>query len=253
MRVLLALVALALGAVMHASASSGSCSATADGKCSKPLNLLILGGSGGVGKELVKQATARGHHVTAIVRSASSAAFPASVRVVKGNASDSAVLEAALAGQDAVLSGLGHAMVNLFPWTHPTEVYMEAFHRQLVKSMNKAGVKRFSWVSAAAVGSTWDHVALPVKTFFTITGLRNVWPLMTLAENVILNSNLDYQINHPVVLTDDPLVPGGKKASIAAEAPFDFIPRAQVAEFMLDEIEKPVFTQKYPIILSGKQ
>ena len=47
------------------------------------MKLVILGASGGCGGELVKQAKARGHEVTAVVRSKSYRA-PEGVRVVTG-------------------------------------------------------------------------------------------------------------------------------------------------------------------------
>ena len=34
----------------------------------RPLNLVVFGSTGGTGKEVVKQALNKGHHITAIVR-----------------------------------------------------------------------------------------------------------------------------------------------------------------------------------------
>ena len=39
-----------------------------EGRGLKPLKLVVFGGTGLTGKEIVKQALERGHHVTAVVR-----------------------------------------------------------------------------------------------------------------------------------------------------------------------------------------
>src|SRR2546428_11658129 len=71
--------------------------------------LLIIGATGGTGRELVKQALERGHQVTAFVRT------PARLRlayerltVVRGDVLDRSSVEAAGRGHDAVPSALGH-------------------------------------------------------------------------------------------------------------------------------------------------
>ena len=78
------------------------------------MHLLILGGNGGVGNEIAKQAHARGHKVTVLVRS--DGEFPAGVTIVKGSPADDVLLASVLSGQDAVLSGLGHNMSSMLPW-----------------------------------------------------------------------------------------------------------------------------------------
>jgi putative NADH-flavin reductase len=73
------------------------------------MNILIIGGTGGTGKELVKQALELGHTVTALVRDPGKmkASHPKLV-VLKGNILDYESVKEAVKGQDAVLSALGH-------------------------------------------------------------------------------------------------------------------------------------------------
>src|SRR5690242_21851148 len=74
-----------------------------------PLRLLVLGATGGTGKELVRQPLARGHTVTAFVRDPARLAIAhASLRTVVGDALDPAAVDAAVPGHDAVLCALGH-------------------------------------------------------------------------------------------------------------------------------------------------
>src|SRR5260370_7754133 len=71
------------------------------------MNLTIIAATGGIGRELLQQAVAAGHDVTAVVRNP--AKLSRSVRAITTDltAPDQVALESAVAGADAVLSGLG--------------------------------------------------------------------------------------------------------------------------------------------------
>src|SRR2546430_4363339 len=76
------------------------------------MKLTIMAATGGVGQQLLRQALGFGHDVTAVVRNP--AKLPAALRearIVTADlaAPEPAVLEAAIAGTDAVVSGLGPA------------------------------------------------------------------------------------------------------------------------------------------------
>src|SRR6266699_3686077 len=69
------------------------------------MRLLILGATGGTGRALVDQAVARGHEVTAFVRSPQKLNKPRKGLIVRaGDPLNLGQLRNALAGQDAVLS-----------------------------------------------------------------------------------------------------------------------------------------------------
>src|SRR5690554_2894014 len=71
------------------------------------MNVTIFAATGGIGRHLVDQAVAAGHHVTAVVRNP--AKVTADVRVVAADLAevDPVALEPAVEGADAVLSALG--------------------------------------------------------------------------------------------------------------------------------------------------
>jgi putative NADH-flavin reductase len=72
------------------------------------MKLLILGATGGIGLEIVKQAIDRGHQVTAFVRTPERfKEFDDRIAVIQGDVLNSTDLERALEGKDAVLSGFG--------------------------------------------------------------------------------------------------------------------------------------------------
>src|SRR6184192_3914939 len=75
------------------------------------MKLLILGATGGTGRALVVQALAQGHVVTALARNpAKIKTGHANLRVLRGDILDYASIEAAVDGQDAVLSALGSSI-----------------------------------------------------------------------------------------------------------------------------------------------
>jgi putative NADH-flavin reductase len=71
------------------------------------MKLTIVAATGGIGLQILQQAVAAGHDVTAVVRNP--AKISADVRVVQADLSDPdpVTLAAAMEGADAVLSGLG--------------------------------------------------------------------------------------------------------------------------------------------------
>ena len=72
------------------------------------MKVLIIGATGATGQILMREALAQGHEVTALARDPSAMApEDPHLRVLQGNALDASSVEAAVAGQDAVLSALG--------------------------------------------------------------------------------------------------------------------------------------------------
>jgi len=71
------------------------------------MKLTIVAATGGIGRQVLDQATAAGHEVTAVVRSPKMLPPDVSTIAVDLAAADPAALEYAFSGADAVLSGLG--------------------------------------------------------------------------------------------------------------------------------------------------
>src|SRR5690348_10773427 len=73
----------------------------------RTMRLVIVAATGGIGRQLVEQAIAAGHQVTAVARNPRD--LPPQARAVTIDLArpDQAELASAMAGADAVLSGLG--------------------------------------------------------------------------------------------------------------------------------------------------
>ena len=99
------------------------------------MKLALLGATGGVGREILSQALAAGHAVTAVVRNPSK--LPPDVDVVRQDLADPdlEVLAAAMRDVDAVISALGPRRAAEAGWSHRPPA-------AIAQAMEGAGVRR---------------------------------------------------------------------------------------------------------------
>lgn len=197
-----------------------------------PMRVLIVGATGGTGRQLVAQALERGYSVTALVRDPSR--FPvehARLTVVQGDVLDYASVEAAVRDQEAVLSALGHKR-----YFYPTSILSEGT-RNLVRAMESQGVSRLICETALGIGSSAGRMGL-YYTFLVIPLIVQFyfWD-KTRQERAIASSKIDWVIVRPGALTN------GKGRGVYRHGPrvgsFVWtvrISRADVASFMLDRL-----------------
>lgn len=112
------------------------------------MKILLVGATGKTGSEVVKVCLARGHEVTAYVRSPQKlAAADAKLKVQSGELFDAPKLAATMCGQEAVVSCLGlPARQALRPSRFMTESAAA-----IVSAMSTAGVARLCILSAAVL------------------------------------------------------------------------------------------------------
>ena len=207
-----------------------------------PSRVLIVGATGGTGRQLVTQALERGHEVTALVRDPSRLpiAHPR-LTVVQGDVLDEGSVDAAMRGQDAVLSALGHK--RYFP---PTRILSEGT-RNILRSMQAQGVRRFVCETALGIGDTAGRMGL----YYTLFVIPVILPFYfwdkTRQERIIAGSNLEWVIVRPGMLTD-----GDKRGRfrhgrrIGSFLLTVRISRADVADFMLNQLTSDTYLRTAP-------
>lgn len=190
------------------------------------MRLFILGATGGTGRQLIDQALARGHHVTAFVRS------PEKLRsrreglsVQQGDPRDAAVLTAALSGHDAVLSALGP------PGPRRSTILSDSA-RATVAAMQSTSMRRLLIVSAAILFEDMGVLAALLRR----TLLKNVVIGSGEMEQIVTASNLDWTIVRPPRLTNAPLTGRYQVADNRFPPGKRTLSRADVAHFLLDEL-----------------
>jgi putative NADH-flavin reductase len=210
------------------------------------MKLTIFAATGGIGRQALDQALAAGHDVTAVVRNPKG--LPGDVRIVTADlaAADPAALESAVAGADAVLSGLG-------PRSNAEAGIASHGTRAIVQAMQATGVRRIVVVSAAPISTVpspgrpkpprhdpgdgffmrhlFSHVAR--------TAFRKHYADLALMEDILRDSGLDWTVVRPPRLTNKPLT-GSYRTAYGQNLRGGFlVSRADVAHLMLRVLEQP--------------
>ncbi|MEQ9090977.1 MAG: NAD(P)H-binding protein [Balneola sp.] len=196
------------------------------------MKILILGGSGGCGLEVVHQAVARGYQVTAVVREETPFKAPDDVKVVRGSVLNRELLESAVKGKDAVISCLGLNRKNkLNPWsqiTSPKDLTSQTVSNLV--SILKPEIK-LAVISAAGVGESFSNTNPVLKFLIRNSSLGPAYNDLERMEEELSESKLDWYAVRPVTLTDFRSKPVIETNSYGL---FDMISRASVACFLLD-------------------
>lgn len=195
------------------------------------MNLLIVGATGGTGRQLVTQALERGHQVTALVRRPPRAEPRPAFTPVEGDVLDPGSLDRAMPGQEAVLSALGHKR-----WLGSTRILSEGT-RNLIAAMVRHGVQRFVCETALGISDAWWQMGLYYTLFVRPVILPFYFWDKVRQEAVIRASNLAWTIVRPGMLTNGP--PRGRYRHGPHVGHWLWtvrISRADVAAFMLDQL-----------------
>lgn len=220
------------------------------------MKLTIFAATGGVGRQLLGQALAARHDVTAVVRNPGKLAGEADARkarVVRADmgAPDPGALEAAVAGADAVLSGLG-------PHSNSDAGIASTGTRAIVAAMRKTGARRIVVVSAAPV-STVPSPGRPdppkhdpgdgffMRHLFSHVAsvmYGKVYADLALMEDVLAGSGLDWTVIRPPQLTGKPLTGTYRTARGQNIRGGWSVPRADVAHLMLRTVSQPETIQQ---------
>lgn len=210
------------------------------GAAQPPRRVLVLGANGPSGRRTVQQALDRGLGVEALTRRPQT--FPIRherLRVVAGDATDPAILDAAVATCDAVISVIGTAFTR-----RPVDVY-SATARLVVAAMERHGQRRLLAVTSAGVRPADAHEGGLVQgllfSVFRRTVSRTVYDDMERMEAIVSASGLDWTIVRPPGLTDEPGT-GYAVAEDRIDGPF--CARSDLAAMLLDHLDDDRFVRR---------
>lgn len=195
------------------------------------MNLLILGATGGIGIELLRQSLKRKHSVTAFVRRPESLKSLADrISIVSGDPLNAVELARVMRGYDAVLSSLGPRV----PIASTDAHLLRDFGASLTNAMQQSGVLRAVVVSTAFL---FKDSLMPPTYLFGRLFFPSVVADASDMEATLRASGLNTIIVRPPQLTDKPHT--GKFRVRQGHLPrFGFsIPRADVADFMIQKAE----------------
>jgi nucleoside-diphosphate-sugar epimerase len=160
---------------------------------------------------------------------------------------DASSLEAAMQGQEAVLCALGHHR-----YFYPTRILSEGT-RNILRAMETHRVRRLVCETSLGIGDSAGRMGL----YYTLFVIPLILPLYfwdkTRQERIIAGSNVDWVIVRPGALTN-----GAKRGRLRDGSRVGSflwtvrVPRADVAEFMLDQLGSNTYLRAAPGVALGR-
>jgi putative NADH-flavin reductase len=207
-----------------------------------PKRILIIGATGGLGRQLVTQALERTYAVTALVREPSRLEIDhPQLTIIQGDVLDYGSVDAVMQDQEAVLSALGHKR-----YLYPTRILSDGT-RHILRAMETHGVSRLVCATSLGIGDSAGRMGL-YYTFFVIPVIVPFyfWE-KTRQEKMIAQSEVEWVIVRPGALTNGTKRGhsrhGGHVGSFFSTVR---ISRADVADFMLNQLESDTYLRTAP-------
>lgn len=192
------------------------------------MKIAIFGATGGVGSNLLKQALAAGHDVTALTRDARKLHRPGqSLTVLEGDVRDPQAVRRVVEGQDAVLVALGAPLLD------KSGIRAEGT-RVIVGAMQETAVRRLVCLSVFGAGDSWALLPRFYRWFVMPVILRRVLKDHVAQEVIVRSSDLDWSLVRPANFTDGDMTGTYWHGQHLPMRQLSMkISRADVADFML--------------------
>ncbi|MFI5706837.1 NAD(P)-dependent oxidoreductase [Kribbella sp. NPDC051620] len=201
--------------------------------------VIVFGAGGGTGLRVVEEARLAGHDVTAAVRDPAKATLDG-VRVVAADIRDAASVQAAVDGQDAVVSAVGAS------GRRALGLYSDSA-RTLVAAMESAGVPRLIAITSAGVRH--DDPSFPLwYRLAAATLMRDQYGDMRQLEETVRSSTLDWTLVRPTRLIDGEATDDYRVQDAGTPNGGSEITRADLARFIVGELGKREWINKTPTL-----
>jgi putative NADH-flavin reductase len=207
--------------------------------------VLIIGASRGIGLETVKCALKAGHIVRALARLARRIPVDhPNLTKVSADARDQTAVANALEGVDAVIQTLGIPGRDMM--LRPVHLFSGAT-RVLIAAMKETGVRRLIAVTGFGAGDSRNRGGCLYNTAFHLF-LRRAYDDKDVQEDLIQGSGLDWVIARPVILFNGSRTGRYHVLVEPRSWRIGFISRADVADFLLKQIDDDAYIGKTPVL-----
>ena len=195
------------------------------------MKLVIFGATGTIGRQVVQQALEQGHTVTAFARNLAKLDIQhPHLSFAQGDVMESAAVEQAIRGQDAVVCVLGSGKKL-------TGTVRSEGTRQIIQAMKNVGVRRLICQSTLGAGESWSNLDFYWKYIMFGFILRKVFADHQRQEALVKNSGLDWTIVRPGAFIDGPRTGQYRHSFPSTDRTIALqISRADVADFILKQL-----------------
>jgi putative NADH-flavin reductase len=209
--------------------------------------ILVIGASGGIGLECVREALRRGYQVRGFSRSAQNIQITdTKLEMVNGDATSARDVSAAIVGIDVVILALG---IPAGPQMvlGPVHLFSDAT-RVVVDAMREAGIRRLICVTGYGAGDSRSSIGCLQRIVFEAV-LGRAYADKDIQERIIRESDLDWVIARPGILTNAPRTGRYKVLREASAWRNGLIARSDVADFMVGQVDSDVYLRATPVIV----
>lgn len=205
------------------------------------MKLIVFGATGSVGRQLVKQALAQGHHVTAFARSPAALALEhPNLTLRAGDVLNQEAVTSALVNHDAVLIALGAGRKG---------TVRSVGTQHVVHAMQQSGIRRLVCMSTLGAGDSRALLNFFWKRIMFGFLLKHAYADHEAQEGIVRDSNLDWTVVRPGAFTKGPRTGAYKHGFLDAQEKIESkISRADVASFMLGQLNDLTYLHKTPAL-----
>jgi putative NADH-flavin reductase len=205
----------------------------------EPLDLLIFGGTSGIGLETTKLALARGHRVTSITRRPERMVIEhENLLNLKGDITDRSSFNHLFAGKSAIISTIG-----LKPNNKEVRVYSQGMTNVLAAASD-AGVNRILTITGIGAGDSKGHGGIFYDQILNPLLLKADYADKTRQENILKSSDSSWTIVRPGFLIDAASSKDYRVLNNTEGLVSGSISRGDVAHFLMAALEYDTYVRE---------
>ena len=208
------------------------------------MKLAIFGATGETGKQLVRQALEKGNEVIAYIRNPSKLNIEHEcLTVIHGELNEKTKIESAISGVDAVLSVLG-------PRGGSKSKPITQGMQNIILSMEKHNIRRLIISSTLSLSDPEDLPDFKARVLVNLVKLiiRSAYEEIINVGKVVQDSKLDWTIIRLSLLNNNPKSGKVKVGYLGKKEVGLKISRADIADFMLKQVQDTTYIRKAPVI-----
>ena len=202
------------------------------------MQIALFGATGGTGRQVLEQALASAHTVTALLRDPAKIEARSGLTLIQGDVLDQESTSRCVQGSDAVICVLGSGV-----GTEPVEAQGT---QRILEAMQIHGVRRLIAVTSLGVGDSRKQVSAEFQQAMD-TVLQPIIAAKTEQERLIRESGLDWTIVRPGGLGDGPRT-GDYRSGTDPSLMAGLVNRADVAEFVLCQLSDVSYLHQCPAV-----